>query len=268
LDGKSSTTSYDDDDVEDEEIAPPTNATTVTLNPLEAGVPVPAFSSPSSHFRRMYITSDYGATRKNSPALSTSPSSKPNRCAHGLPFGICTENACCTITSAVITRTDQRQRGNLSGRKLVEYHIAVEFKYCNASIWHRYSGFRSFFELFVQKYGADKFGMFPRKHINKWSSTVTTERVVALNQFLSVIIQDDVYREDDLFKSFLSVDENARRQFYEADSTSSFKVERAKIKEAVNKRLDQLSKDMNSESTLSVEDLGEKNESSAAREAE
>ena len=111
----------------------------------------------------------------------------------------------------------------------------MEFRHCNASIWHRYSGFRAFYELFVSKHGNARFSMFPRKHINKWSSSVTSERLVSLNQFLSVIIQDDELREDDIFKSFLSVDEGSRGQFYDVEGITSFKVERKKIKEEVKK---------------------------------
>jgi hypothetical protein len=106
-----------------------------------------------------------------------------------------------------------------------QYHILVTFENCQASIWHRYSGFRSFYELFVLKHGADEFSMFPRRHLNKWSKAVTSERLVALDAFLRKIVENPKYRQDPLFKDFLSVDENARRQFYEPSATQNHDIE-------------------------------------------
>lgn len=91
--------------------------------------------------------------------------------------------------------------------------------------------------------------MFPRKHLNKWSSQVTNERMIALNQFLSVIIQDPELRNDNLFKDFCSASEDARRQFYENQATTSFKVERVKLREEVGERLARVSKNGESSST-------------------
>lgn len=148
--------SLSDDEDLDEDRTMPQNNTTTTLNSL-ANPTSPPFSSPDSQrFRRMFITSDYSAKRNGGVGKAPPPKPKISRCPHGLVFGVCTENSCCTIISAAITRTDQRQKGQLSGRKLVEYHVSVEFHHCNASIWHRYSGFRSFYEMFVGKYGRER----------------------------------------------------------------------------------------------------------------
>jgi len=174
-------------------------------------------------FRSLYISSDFSARMATHRALSSSrkgESGKGTTCKHGLKYGICTENECCEIVSAVIVRSDKRLSGKFTGRKLVEYEVAVVFQSCKASVWHRYSGFRSFYESWVLKHGTERFTMFPRKHVNKWSSRVTEERMVMLNKFLEVIVSDDELRKDDLFKSFLSVDEAARRQFYEPSQSS------------------------------------------------
>ena len=67
--------------------------------------------------------------------------------------------------------------------------------------------------------------MFPRRHLNKWSKAVTSERLVALDAFLRKIVENPKYRQDPLFKDFLSVDENARRQFYEPSATQNHDIE-------------------------------------------
>ena len=173
-------------------------------------------------FRRLYISSDFSARMATHRTLSNSlrGSGRGMTCKHGLKYGVCTENECCEIVSATIVRSDKRLSGKFTGRKLVEYEVAVVFENCKASVWHRYSGFRSFYEAWVLKHGVEMFSMFPRKHVNKWARAVTEERIVMLNKFLEVIINDDELRKDDLFKSFLSVDEAARRQFYEPSQSS------------------------------------------------
>jgi len=181
-----------------------------------------------SVFRKMYVTSDFSAKKATGKlaSLHIPPEKlKESFCQHGLKLGLCTENSCCEIMSAKITRSDRRLSGKFTGRKLVEYHILVTLKTCQASVWHRYSGFRAFYELVVEKYGSQEFSMFPRRHINKWSKAVTEERLVALDSFLQVCVENPKYRNDPLFKDFLSVDENARRQFYEPSQTQSHDIE-------------------------------------------
>jgi len=115
--------SFEEGDVVVEDTSLPVNSAIVVLNPLDNPNPPPTFMSPESQrYRRMYITSDYSANRSTtSPSSATSTDPRKGRCKHGLPFGICTENVCCDVRAAVITRTDQRQKGQISGRKLVEY---------------------------------------------------------------------------------------------------------------------------------------------------
>ncbi|GMI06936.1 hypothetical protein TrVE_jg13057 [Triparma verrucosa] len=179
-----------------------------------------------SIFRSLYIHSDFSAKMAAHKAVAM-PKRKTGKCKHGLDFGVCTENECCEIVTAKIVQSDRRMSGKYTGRKLVEYRIAVVFVSCQASVWHRYSGFRSFYEFWVQKYPqhAERFKMFPRKHMNKWAKSVTEERMTQLNEFLQEIVNDPVLKNDDLFKSFLSVDENTRRQFYDSSATQSHKVE-------------------------------------------
>ncbi len=91
----------------------------------------------------------------------------------------------------------------------------------------------------VEVFGEDRFACFPRKHLNKWSDSVVKERVQGLQDFLDVILCDEELKRCELFKDFLSLDEGARRQFYDPNSGTGGAVGNVEIK-AITDKIDQI----------------------------
>ena len=245
---KGSTTSLSDTELDDDDYEGPTQMPQLTSRIIPGKFPPSPQQSAtetaktSGLFRSLYITSDYSASRDAGGAPPSRPNHSEATCVHGLPHGACREPACTDILGGKITRTEKRTTGTVTGKKIVEYLVVVEYTNCRAQIWHRYSGFRNFFYFLCRRFGEERFKMFPRKHINKWSSSVTAERIAALNLFLEVILSTEEIRKSVLFKDFLSVDENDRRQFYEAgaDDYQTHKVEVKALKRVMSAKFDKL----------------------------
>ena len=101
------------------------------------------------------------------------------------------------------------------GLRNFEYLIEVAFVHASTSVWHRYSGFKRLYDMLRDKHGDEHISMFPKQKINKWSQSVTEERVKLLGEFLQAICSNEQLRTDSTFKEFLSLDDTSRHQFYE-----------------------------------------------------
>ena len=127
-------------------------------------------------YRQLYISSDYSAQLNNSSGgereVDTEDfdrgkgikSKKENEkyirnkereqshCVHGLPLGSCFEIECSRILGAKIISSERRVAGHITGKLAVEYQVLLTFKGSTATIWHRYSAFRTLYYLLLARY--------------------------------------------------------------------------------------------------------------------